>query len=97
MNESEEPEAVYVAQVPETYHLPLEIRQPFLELEPEGMMVRWPLPEKGVPGADVEVDVGAGEVRVPVGVDETPLGRYLIPVDGHLELARGSAGSKVPA
>ena len=87
--------AVYVAQVPETYHFPLEIKQPLLA--PETRTFKNPLPLKGP-----LVEVGAAPpvvvVAVPVGEGLLArLGRYLTPVAGHLDFASGAEGSKVPS
>lgn len=58
--------AVYVAQVPDLYHFPLDIRHPPL------FTLRYPLPSKG------PVAVGAGGLfRVVVGRGEEDFGRYL--------------------
>ena len=89
---SPEEAAWYVAQVPEVYHVPPEMRQPFFE--PDEITFRYPLPLKAGP---VAVGDGAAEVRVEVGEDEEPLGGYLMPVAGQEEDEPSlSAGSKVP-
>ena len=84
------PDAVAVkeAQVPPMYHVPALMMQPF-DAPPE---VTWrvPLPEKGVPGADVGLVLGAVVVEVVVEVvGEVPdpdLGRYWTPVAGQSEV-----------
>lgn len=83
--------AVKVAHVPPMYHVPALMMQPFAC--PPEVTWRVPLPEKGVPGADVGLVPGAvvvEEVIVVEVVDEVlepDLGRYLTPVAGQSDVA----------
>ena len=90
-------EAVYVAQVPDTYHFPFEIKQPLLA--PETWTFRLPLPLKGplVAVGVAPLEVVRVAVAVPVGEAPERLGRYFTPVAGHLDFARGTDASKEPA
>ena len=92
--------AVKVAQVPLVYHVPAEMMQPFWL--PLATTFRKPLPLKVPPE-----EVGAEPPEVVVGADEPPvvegegdaldLGRYFMPVLGHVdEEPMGSEGTKVP-
>lgn len=88
--------AVYVAHVPDVYHVPAEIKQP--SWLPLVMAFKYPDPEKEPPvpvGAELEPVVV--EVFIVVGAAAPDFGRYLMPEEAQLVLCpTGAAGKKVP-
>lgn len=77
--------AVNVAHVPVVYQVPPLMMQP-LTLPPE-VTGNVPRPAKGTPGVGLGGAVVTVDKVVEGGVPPEPLGRYLIPVAGQLDLA----------
>ena len=83
--------------MPVVYQVPAEIKQPVVELDPLSLTLRYPFPLNGA-----AVPVGAGLVAVPVGtlvvvLPPLPLGKYLMPVAGHVDLVpSGSEATNSP-
>ena len=74
------------------------MRQLLFDVEADEETVRYPLPEKGVPGGEVGVEVG-GEEPPEVGLGELlePFGSHLMPWAGQLDLdPSGSVGTYFP-
>lgn len=84
-----------VAQVPVVYHVPLLMIHPFLL--PSTSTLIYPFPLNGVPGADVLVGAGPPTVVLVALGWLADLGRYLMPVCGHVDFVpSGFAGTKSP-
>jgi hypothetical protein len=91
---------VNVAHVPDVYHVPPEMMQPFWA-PLEVITLRKPVPAK-LPTPEPPVEVGCAAVVVVVGEGEgwtaPDFGKYLMPVEGQVELLPiGSEGWKVPS